>query len=65
VEAEYASIRKAVALMDAPHRSVVVLTGKDRLAFLNNVVTNDTKKLTPNQGVTRTSLAPRAASRWT
>jgi len=51
VEAEYASIRKAAALMDAPHRSVVVVTGKDRLAFLNNLVTNETKALAPNQGV--------------
>lgn len=51
VEAEYAAIRKGAGLMDAPHRSVVVVTGKDRLAFLNNLVTNDTKKLAPNQGV--------------
>jgi folate-binding protein YgfZ len=50
VEAEYAAIRKSVALMDAPHRGVVVLTGKDRLAFLNNLLTNDTKKLSPGQG---------------
>jgi folate-binding protein YgfZ len=51
VEGEYAAIRKAVALMDAPHRGLVVLTGKDRLAFLNNLLTNDTKKLVPGQGV--------------
>jgi folate-binding protein YgfZ len=50
VEAEYASIRKGAALMDAPHRSVVILTGKDRLAFLQNKVTNDTSRLTPGQG---------------
>jgi folate-binding protein YgfZ len=51
VEAEYAAIRKAAALMDAPHRGVVILTGKDRLTFLHNKVTNDTSKLTPGQGV--------------
>ena len=36
--------------MDSPHRGVVVLTGKDRLAFLNNLLTNDLKKLSPGQG---------------
>ena len=50
VEAEYAAIRKAAALMDSPHRSVVILTGKDRLSFLHNKVTNDTNKLTAGQG---------------
>lgn len=51
VEAEYSAIRKAAALMDVPQRALVVLTGKDRLAFLNNLVTNETKKLAPGQGV--------------
>src|SRR6478735_6245864 len=50
VEAEYAAIRKAAALMDAPHRSVIIITGKDRLSFLHNKITNDTNKLTPGQG---------------
>lgn len=50
VEAEYAAIRKAAALMDAPHRSVVILTGKDRLSFLHNKVTNDTNRLTAGTG---------------
>ena len=51
VEAEYAAIRKlAQALLDAPHRSVAILTGKDRLSFLHNKVTNDTNRLTPGQG---------------
>src|ERR1035437_2140348 len=50
VEAEYAAIRKGAALLDAPHRSVVFLTGKDRLSFLHNKITNDTNRLTPGQG---------------
>src|SRR3982751_6143651 len=50
VEAEYAAIRKGAALMDAPHRSVAILTGKDRLSFLHNKVTNDTNRLTAGQG---------------
>ena len=49
-EAEYAAIRKSAALMDAPHRSVAILTGKDRLSFLHNKVTNNTLRLTPGQG---------------
>jgi len=51
VEAEYVALRKGAALMDAPHRGVVVLTGKDRLAFLHNLVTNSTKDLVAGQGV--------------
>jgi folate-binding protein YgfZ len=50
VEAEYAAIRKSVALLDAPHRGVMILTGKDRLAFLNNLLTNELKTLVPGQG---------------
>jgi folate-binding protein YgfZ len=50
VEAEYAAIRKGAALMDAPHRSVAILTGKDRLAFLHNKVTNDTNRLAAGMG---------------
>ncbi|MDB5323276.1 MAG: putative Aminomethyltransferase, glycine cleavage system protein [Phycisphaerales bacterium] len=41
-EAEYSAIRKAAALMDLPQRGVLELTGKDRLAFLNNLLTNQT-----------------------
>ena len=50
VEAEYAAIRKGAALMDAPHRSLAILTGKDRLSFLHNKVTNDTNKLVAGSG---------------
>src|SRR4051794_4403340 len=49
-EAEYAAIRKGAGLMDAPNRSVAILTGKDRLSFLHNKITNDTNRLTPGQG---------------
>ena len=41
-EAEYAAVRKAAALMDLPQRGLLELTGKDRLAFLNNLLTNQT-----------------------
>ena len=49
-EAEYAAIRKAAAIMDSPHRAVVQLTGKDRLSFLHNLLTNDTKSLGAGHG---------------
>lgn len=41
-EAEYAAVRKAAALFDWPQRGILELTGKDRLAFLNNLLTNQT-----------------------
>ena len=50
LDLEYAAIRKGAALMDLPQRAVIVLTGKDRLTFLHNKLTNETAKLTPGQG---------------
>jgi folate-binding protein YgfZ len=41
-EAEYAAIRKGAGLIDQPQRGVLELTGKDRLSFLNNLLTNQT-----------------------
>src|SRR5271170_6945637 len=49
-EIEYAAIRKSTGLMDAAHRSVIELTGKDRLKFLQNLVTNDVKTLSTGTG---------------
>src|SRR5687767_12304768 len=43
-QAEYAAVRKACALFDFPQRGVLELTGKDRLPFLNNLLTNETWK---------------------
>jgi len=39
-QAEYAAIRKAAAIVDRPYRGILELTGKDRHAFLNNLLTN-------------------------
>src|SRR4051794_14893849 len=56
-QAEYSAIRKACALMDLPQRGFLELTGRDRLPFLNNLLTNQTwdksakKGLAPGQGV--------------
>jgi folate-binding protein YgfZ len=41
-EAEYAAIRKGAAMVDQPQRGILELTGKDRLPFLNNLLTNET-----------------------
>lgn len=50
-EAEYAAIRKAAALIDQPQRGVLELTGKDRLAFLNNLLTNQTWDKSAKRGL--------------
>lgn len=40
--AEYAAVRKRVGMMDLPQRGIIEVTGKDRLTFLNNLVSNQT-----------------------
>ncbi len=39
---EYAAIRKSVGMIDLPQRGFLQLTGRDRLSFLNNLLTNET-----------------------
>src|SRR3954451_12159793 len=39
-QAEYSAIHKACGMMDLPQRGIIELTGKDRLTFLNNLITN-------------------------
>ena len=41
IEAEYAAIRKGVALMDLPHRAVIRVTGSERIDFLNRMLTQE------------------------
>ena len=41
-QAEYAALHKSAGLMDMPHRGLVELSGRDRLEFLNNLLTNQT-----------------------
>ncbi len=40
-QAEYAAIHKGVGMIDLPQRGILELTGKDRLAFLNNLISNE------------------------
>ena len=41
-QAEYSAIHKACGMMDLPQRGIIEFTGKDRLTFLNNLLTNQT-----------------------
>src|SRR5829696_2799457 len=41
-QAEYAAMRKSCGIMDCPQRSFLELSGRDRLPFLNNLLTNQT-----------------------
>jgi folate-binding protein YgfZ len=41
-QAEYAAIRKGAAIIDLPQRGVLEVTGRDRLPFLNNLISNKT-----------------------
>jgi aminomethyltransferase len=50
-QAEYSAIRKGCGVLDMPQRGVLELTGKDRLPFLNNLLTNLTWDKTSKSGL--------------
>jgi len=39
VEPEYASLRRDVGILDAPHRTIIEVRGADRLSFLDSMIT--------------------------
>ena len=47
---EYAAARGGVALFDRSALGKVTVTGRDRLSFLQGMLTNDVKALAPGQG---------------
>jgi folate-binding protein YgfZ len=49
-ENEYGAVRRSVGVVDLSHRGKIVITGPDRVRFLNGQVTNDVKKLVVGQG---------------
>jgi folate-binding protein YgfZ len=49
--AEYSNLRKGSGKMDLPQRGILELTGRDRLDFLNRMLTNQLKDLKPGRGV--------------
>ena len=50
-QAEYAAIRKSAAIIDRPWRGFLEFTGKDRHAFLNNLLTNQIWDKEKKQGL--------------
>src|SRR5436853_4699380 len=49
-EEEYWTIKKAVGLADISHLGRLRITGKDRVSFLNGLLTNDISQLKENKG---------------
>jgi folate-binding protein YgfZ len=50
-QAEYAAIRKSCGIIDLPQRGILELTGKDRHAFLNNLISNNVWDKTQKKGL--------------
>ena len=48
---EYQIARSQVGLLDLCHRSLLRLTGPDRVSYLQGMVSNDVKNLAPGKGV--------------
>jgi len=48
--AEYATARERAGLTDRSWRGLIEITGKDRAAWLHNLVTNEVKNLRPGEG---------------
>jgi len=51
VEDEYRAVRSSAGFFDLCNYAIVQLTGPDRVSFLQGMVSNDVKKLTPGAGV--------------
>ncbi|MDX2117611.1 MAG: glycine cleavage T C-terminal barrel domain-containing protein [Planctomycetota bacterium] len=47
LELEYAALRKGCVLLDQPHRGVIEVKGRERLEFLNRMLTQELKNLPP------------------
>lgn len=56
--AEHLAVRHAAGIIDASDRGRIELTGAERAAFLNNLLTNDIKALQPGAGVYAALLTP-------
>ncbi len=50
VRREYERVRSAVGLVDLPDLGIVRVSGRDRVQYLHNMLSNDIKKLRPGQG---------------
>jgi folate-binding protein YgfZ len=47
IELEYAALRRTSILLDQPQRGVIEVTGPDRVSYLNRMITQELKTLTP------------------
>jgi folate-binding protein YgfZ len=56
VSAEYGAVRERAGVIERADRGLVEVTGRDRAAFLNALLSNDVKSLTPGQGCAATLL---------
>jgi folate-binding protein YgfZ len=50
VAGEHRAVRTAAGVIDRSYAGLVEVTGKDRAAFLNGMLTNDIRSLAPGQG---------------
>lgn len=48
-EAEYATVRKGVGILETPQRGLIEVTGADRLDFLHRLLTADLQALAPDR----------------
>ncbi|HLG21872.1 MAG TPA: aminomethyltransferase family protein, partial [Candidatus Manganitrophaceae bacterium] len=53
---EYRAVRERVGMADISYQGMFLITGRDRLPFLQNLVSNDLKLLTERKGVYATLL---------
>jgi len=56
VEDEYRASRENVVVGDRSYRAAIHVTGKDRSSFIQNMLTNDVKRLAPGQGMAAAML---------
>jgi len=49
--AEHRAVRVGIGLTDQSYRGILEVSGKDRVRFLNGMVTNDVRGLTPGSGL--------------
>jgi len=55
---EYRAAREAVALIDKNYRAYLRFTGPDRVRYLNAILTNNIKDLSPGRGIVSLFLNP-------
>jgi len=56
--AEYRALREAAGLLDRATAGLLRMTGADRVRFLNGMITNDVKTLTPGAGLYAALCSP-------